>query len=296
MYLAFSFNCFNYFFTIWSFIFKVLPPVLFPNRRITFRLNQLDDHIQNHLESYFNKKTKFKTKKIKMKLVFIYLALAVVAGVVNGHGRMMFPISRSSIWRQVPNNPLYPRYEEDAVWCELTLNRKAIENDRNATCGIAGTIYNGKIRGSSTLYFEKKLRDVYSYEFGSERYVGTIVEAFKKGEVIYPQIEIVVNHGGWVEFRVCPAPVNGDPTMECFELEQNKLKFIADGKTRAQLRSVSPDAKNYYTYSVKLPDNLTCEHCVLQWHWFGSGWTIYEGQKYYGKRLFLNYKQRLIFQ
>ena len=220
-----------------------------------------------------------------MKLLLILLVLTAVAVAVNGHGRMMFPISRSSIWRQVPNNPLYPRYEEDAVWCELTLNRKAIENDRNATCGIAGTIYNGKIRGSSTMYFEKKLRDVYSYEFGSERYVGTIVETFKKGAVINPKILNIVMHGGWVEFRVCPAPVNGDPTMECFELEQNKLKFIADGKTRAQLRSVEP-VNSTYTYSVKLPDNLTCEHCVLQWYWIGSGNSPIEGQKYYGESLF----------
>ena len=222
------------------------------------------------------------------KPIIVALVFTLVAVAVKGHGRMMFPINRSSLWRQVPS---FPRYELDAVWCALTLNHREVANDRNATCGIAGAIYNGKIRGSSTMFFENKLWTVYSYEFGSERYHKTLVATFMKGQVINPQVEIIIMHGGWVEFRVCPAPVNGDPTMECFEL--NKLKFTSDGKTRAELRSVRPDAKNYYTYSVKLPDNLTCEHCVLQWYWIGSGNSPIEGQKYYGKSLFLDKKKNV---
>ncbi|CAG7720002.1 unnamed protein product [Allacma fusca] len=55
-------------------------------------------------------------------------------------------------------------------------------------------------------------------------------------------------------------------TQEC--LDQNLLQ-LEDGSTQFPIPAVS----GHYYPKVKLPSNLTCEHCVLQWHYrAGNNW------------------------
>ena len=80
---------------------------------------------------------------------------------------------------------------------------------------------------------------------------------------------MTANHKGFFEFRLCN--VDGwetDATQEC--LNSTLLK-LADNLETTKFR-VLPD---YYrvSYKLKLPDNFTCNHCVMQWKWVtGNSW------------------------
>lgn len=210
------------------------------------------------------------------KLILITLALTALAACVNGHGRMIFPINRASAWRE--RRPGFPKNIADTQWCGVKKDGVLLENERNVTCGIAGPIYNGKIQGASKVFLPEfgKAFDLYSFEYGSEMYRGTIVETFKSGQVVDAKVRVGGNHPGWIEFRLCEAPEDADPTMECFE--NNKLHFTVDNSTRVELNSV--DIIDFvHTYPVKLPEGLTCEHCVFQMYW----WSRTTKQQYFGK-------------
>jgi len=83
------------------------------------------------------------------------------------------------------------------------------------------------------------------------------------------------NHSGVIQFRLCEAPEDGDPSKDCFEM--NKLKF-ENGATEVNLNS-SPGIRRfkngdpdtvYHMYKVYLPQGKTCKHCLLQSHWIGA--------------------------
>jgi hypothetical protein len=77
-------------------------------------------------------------------------------------------------------------------------------------------------------------------------------------------IHFEVNHEGWHEFRLCPYSNTGVEDEACFN--SNLLKFT-DGTTRHLTSNGNSD--------LILPAGLTCERCVLQWHWYGEGSNQY---------------------
>ena len=78
--------------------------------------------------------------------------------------------------------------------------------------------------------------------------------------------------GGPTSFRICSADglVDRDPSQECFDA--NVLKFTNGKSERDVLEGVNKALANYkygkteqlYHFYVRLPQDLTCEHCVLQ--------------------------------
>ncbi len=160
----------------------------------------------------------------------------------------------------------------DREWCAI-LNRKTRvpkPNYRNVSCGVAGPIYNGNIYKTHYITWGNKpnqaLNPVNSMEYGSPLYNGKITKVYKKGELITVHIVSNAPHPGPVQFRLCEAPLNADPSKECFE--NNKLKF-ENGLEEVQLESGRKDEYNFY-YKVQLPKDLTCQHCVFQWWWLGK--------------------------
>lgn len=74
-------------------------------------------------------------------------------------------------------------------------------------------------------------------------------------------MKITANHKGYFEFRLCPKKTAEEfVTQDC--LDQHLLQ-LHDGSTKFY---IGTESKEYYPI-VKLPDNITCENCVLQWWW-----------------------------
>lgn len=193
---------------------------------------------------------------------------------------MIYPVNRASAWRE--RRPGFPKVLRDTQWCGIKKDGVVLENIRNVTCGIAGPIYNGNIKGVTKIYLPafKKVDNLYSVEYGSEMYRGTIVETFKSGQIVDAKVHIGGNHAGWIEFRLCEAPKDADPTMECFE--NNKLHFTVDNSTQVEVNSVEI-IDNVHTFPVRLPEGLTCEHCVFQMYWWGRT----TNQQYFGKPILI---------
>lgn len=228
----------------------------------------------------------------KSSLVLLLLATIFVS--INGHGRLMEPVARSSAWRLPKYSESVPKFSYDSEWCA---GRNDNRNARNSTCGVCGPIYNGKVDEQFTEISKpasKLIVNTTSFErnsFAFKNFVSIapyIVETYQKGQWIRPRVKIDANHGGDVSFRICPiVDEKVDPSMECFD--QNDL-FFENGATTFPLN----DGKvvnlpiydklgavikkhNMFEFKVKLPNDLVCEHCLFQWKWVGQNL-----QKYYG--------------
>ena len=88
------------------------------------------------------------------------------------------------------------------------------------------------------------------------------------GSEIDVHVQITANHKGYFEFRICPVTdENVEVTQEC--LDSNLLTINGNGYKR---ELSSNEFKT--TMKVKLPDGMSCDHCVLQWHYrAGNSWV-----------------------
>jgi hypothetical protein len=64
----------------------------------------------------------------------------------------------------------------------------------------------------------------------------------------------------------------GDATEECL----NKTYLRASNSQEKQQKFNIKNNETDFTvnYNLKLPTNLTCSHCVLQWHWVTGNFDI----------------------
>lgn len=101
------------------------------------------------------------------------------------------------------------------------------------------------------------------------------VRHYSPGDVVDLVVDVETNHLGYFEFALCPRKSwDQSETESCFEpnlLEVvsgtgaiHKAKVSSDPSTRYRLPTA---ANGLYLLRVKLPDNLTCDYCVLRWHW-----------------------------
>ena len=99
------------------------------------------------------------------------------------------------------------------------------------------------------------------HEAGGMYETGKMVRRFKPGSTIHVIIDLTATHKGWFEFKIC---ANNDPTKaishEC--LDQHVLQ-LANG-TGSKFFITSPDPQKYQI-PLKLPAELRCSQCVLQW-------------------------------
>jgi len=71
------------------------------------------------------------------------------------------------------------------------------------------------------------------------------------------------NHKGWLEFKLCPINGNaGKETQECFD---KYPLYLAENPrvTKYNLQG----GERTVRYRVKLPPNVVCSQCVVQWAW-----------------------------
>ncbi|CAG2190047.1 unnamed protein product [Mytilus edulis] len=173
------------------------------------------------------------------KLTLVQFLLCI--GTVWGHGRMIEPPMRSSMWRYGFKTP--KNYNDN----ELNCGGFAKMMDDGGRCGPCGDPWISPRNN----------------EAGGKYATGTIARHYATGQIINVTVELTSNHKGYYEFRLCP---NNNPsravTQEC--LNRNVLNIMGHGK-----RYVidSPDSNLFMEFQLSLPPGLSCSQCVLQWKW-----------------------------
>jgi hypothetical protein len=99
-----------------------------------------------------------------------------------------------------------------------------------------------------------------------------VVRTYRRGSVITIKIEVTADHKGYFEFKACPAPSRGggaterrQVTQRCFDA--HPLRNADDGSKKWWLRG---PGEGTHRMRFRLPKNLRCERCVLQWHWVSA--------------------------
>jgi hypothetical protein len=161
------------------------------------------------------------------------------------------------LWRFGYDTP--PNYEDNQLFCGGFNHQWS---DMDGLCGVCGDPYDAPHPQDN--------------ELGGTYGQGVIADDshYNQGALITVRVEITANHLGHFEFRVCPlneAQDNStevdDATQDC--LDENQL-YLASGESIYQL--LTSDIGDYYI-DLQLPQNLTCAHCVLQWHYStGNNW------------------------
>ena len=172
--------------------------------------------------------------------------LMMLVARTNGHGRLIEPPSRSSMWRFGFKTPV--NYDDNQLFCG---GYDVQWNTNGGRCGICGDPYTGP-------------RD---NEAGGRFATGIIAKRYTEGQTITVSIDVTVNHGGYFEFKMCP---NNNPSRPATESCLNQFILRQpNGETRWHL----PAGTHVFSVQLVLPHGLTCTQCVLQWKWnTASNW------------------------
>ncbi|KAG7155940.1 uncharacterized protein LOC121854288 [Homarus americanus] len=167
-----------------------------------------------------------------------------VAGGVDSHGRLMEPVCRSSAWRKGFNTPI--NYDDNQLYCG-GFGVQYKQND--GKCGVCGDNW-----------ADPQPRD---NEAGGTYGTGLIVANYTRGQDLTVEVNLTRNHLGYFEFSLC---VNNDVTkiitQEC--LDEHLLEHADGSGTKAYIYADDPE---WHKTTVKLPDDVVCTQCVLQWHY-----------------------------
>ena len=164
----------------------------------------------------------------------------------QGHGRLIEPPSRSTMWRYGFNNP--PNYNDHESYCGGFTRQWQTNAGR---CGVCGDPWD-----------EPQPRD---NEGGGKFGRGTITRIYKKNQSIKVRIELTANHMGHFEFRLC---AQNNPLVPATQacLDRHVLQ-----QTNGEGLQYFPGPGNQvFTVWLQLPADLTCSQCVLQWRYFAA--------------------------
>ncbi|XP_076454171.1 uncharacterized protein LOC143289153 [Babylonia areolata] len=171
---------------------------------------------------------------------------------VEGHGRLLDPPSRSSMWRVGFNNSP-PNYDDNQLFCGGV---QVQWGQYNGKCGLCGDPWPGP-------------RD---NEPGGKYANGIITRKYREGQVIEVHVQLTANHRGYFEFRLCQ---HDNPfkniTQKC--LDQHLLTLDNTGERRYKVPDGPYSATKDIYLKLRLPDDVKCSACVLQWKYnAGNSW------------------------
>nr|CAD7432448.1 unnamed protein product [Timema monikensis] len=166
---------------------------------------------------------------------------------VEGHGRLMDPPSRNSMWRFGFPNPV--NYNDNELFC----GGYAVQWEQNqGRCGVCGDPFH--------------LIDPRPHEAGGLYAKGIIGRHYTSGQEIDVEVELTANHWGRFEMYLCP---NNNPreeaTQSCFDRFPLYLSGSKDVGFQIPLETKK---KAVFRYKVRLPAYVTCSQCVVQWTYF----------------------------
>jgi Lytic polysaccharide mono-oxygenase, cellulose-degrading len=106
------------------------------------------------------------------------------------------------------------------------------------------------------------------HELGGLYGEGVIVQNYTQGQVISVIVMITANHRGYFEFKICNLDANG--YMESEDCFAQHHVMTENGDAEYHLPS---DEMKPFMFTLKLPEDLVCQHCVLQWTYVtGNNW------------------------
>ena len=161
-----------------------------------------------------------------------------------GHGRLMEPPARNSMWRFGFVNPV--NYNDNELFCGGVEKQFSVNNGQ---CGICGDAFDDP--------------SPQQHETGGRFGSAVVTKSYVMGSVIDIEVEITANHKGHFQLKLCP--VRGrdrEATQEC--LDNNVLTQL-DGSDSFPIYERPHSV--LVTRQVRLPPGLTCARCVLQWTW-----------------------------
>ncbi|CAH0551842.1 unnamed protein product [Brassicogethes aeneus] len=181
--------------------------------------------------------------------VSIWCSISVLVNLIYGiagHGMMLEPPNRSSLWRF--DKSAEPNYSDMGINCGGFGNQWKLHNGK---CGVCGDAVQSPHPQEN--------------ENGGKYGKGKIAKTYKPGSTIDVHIKITYNHIGHFTYSLCKLdnPNKPEAGEHCFK----PLK-LADGSASYK---VKPEDKEVYN-KVVLP-NMTCKRCVLRWNWtVGNNW------------------------
>nr|XP_032518737.1 uncharacterized protein LOC116771122 [Danaus plexippus plexippus] len=174
----------------------------------------------------------------------ILLTFSLMVVSVVGHGRVLQPPSRASMWRS--GFPTPHNYDDDGLNCGGFYRQYTINKGK---CGICGDAYD--------------MKPPKSHELGGKYGQGIIVSNFEPEQIFTVTVEITAYHRGYWYFKICPNPKTN--RQSCFDKYPVEL---ATGGT-----NFYPSKGGVYKVKYRLPKGLVCDHCVLQWRYVaGNNW------------------------
>jgi len=160
------------------------------------------------------------------------LLVTCLLGGVSGHGRLVEPPSRASMWRFGFNTPR--DYNDHEGFCGGFAVQWGVNRGK---CGLCGDAWNAEIK---------------DHEAPGGRYAtGTIVRKYTSGQTVPVSVQLTANHRGTFTFKLCPeASIQQDPTQECLDL--NVLQ-TSSGTGEWAVPTSTP---GMFDLSVELPVDL----------------------------------------
>lgn len=166
---------------------------------------------------------------------------------ISGHGTVLNPVGRATRWRYDYTAPI--NYDDNGLNCGGFSNQWSSQDGK---CGICGDPYQSA---------RPRMHEVGGLIGGT----GVIVANYQKGSTIEVTVKITANHLGKFIFDLCKLD-NEAESEDCFA--RYPLQTV-DGKNEYTIGSAIGD----YKVLLKLPTNLTCNHCVLRWQYIaGNNW------------------------
>lgn len=183
-----------------------------------------------------------------MFLHWIFVCLHIEG--IFGHGKLWEPPGRSSMWRRGFHTPMNANDNE--------LNCGGYENQwihNRGRCGVCGD----------------PVQDIPRPNEAGGRYAsGVITRNYKTGDVIDLTADLSANHLGYFEYRVCPVEDPNVPvTQDCLDKHPVYITETRDGRYH-----VKASENGVIFMKGRLPANMSCDHCVLQWRYnTGNRWN-----------------------
>lgn len=183
-------------------------------------------------------------RKLYTYLLFSNTSTVVVS--INGHGRLIAPAGRASLWRNPEFKHLNPTpdYNDNECFCggfnvQYELNE--------GKCGVCGDPWNERTPRAHE-------------DFGTYG-KGIITGNYTNGQVFNVSVQLTAAHLGYFEFRLCPHRNISEPvTQDC--LDKFPLPLADNSGTKYLITTMNG---GWHNYSLRLPQNVTCQKCVLQW-------------------------------
>lgn len=176
-------------------------------------------------------------------------------------------------------------------------SRNALSNEQHynangLSSGGPGVTYAGKRRWTSAgaVMWNPKVNAKHGvcgdaagdFEAGGKYVTKKITGTYAAGQIITLRLTVSAPHGGRWSFGVCKVPDGASDaeerrvvTQQC--MDSNRLT-IMDPKNPGKGTPywwLGKSTGGEYAIQAKLPDNVECKRCVLQWHWeTGNSCTI----------------------